>query len=95
MITGNNKAYLEGRTHLLTFTGKYKGPRDKIELALRNELPAWIGQSTATDDTHTAAPTFATTTLGLKTFLQGIYDAFNTGGNYFTITFIVFLLLAV
>lgn len=86
MITGNNKAYLEGRTHLLTFTGKYKGPRDKIELALRNELPAWIGQSTATDDTHTAAPTFATTTLGLKPFLQGIYDAFNTGGNYFTIT---------
>ena len=86
MFTGNNKAYLEGKTHLLTLTGDYKGPRDQIALTLRNELPAWIAQSTATDDTRPSGNAFATTTLGLAPFMQGIYDAFTVGGNYFSLT---------
>lgn len=84
-ITANNKAYLEGKTHIITFTGDFKGPRDNIKIALRNEFPQWIEQSTCNDDTNPAMPSFATTTLGLSSFLSGINQAFGTGGNYFTI----------
>ena len=86
MVTGNNKAYLDGKTHLLTLTGKFAGPRDQLTVSLPNELPAWIGHSTSRDDTNTAAAGFSTTTLGLKEFLDGIAAAFGTGGNYTTIT---------
>lgn len=86
MITGNNKAYLEGKTHLLTFTGKMEGPRDEITVTLANEFPAWIARSSATSDVNPSAPDFATTTLGLKEFLGGIASAFGNGGNYTTIS---------
>ena len=86
MVTGNNKMYLDGKTHLLTLTGKFVGPRDQLTISLPNELPAWIGQSSSRDDTNTAASGFSTTTLGLKEFLDGIAAAFGTGGNYTTLT---------
>ena len=86
MITGNNKMYLEGKTHLITLKGKFAGPRDQVSISLPNEMPAWIAQSTSRDDTNTAANGFSTTTLGLKEFLDGIASAFGTGGNYTTIT---------
>ncbi|MBQ0114850.1 MAG: hypothetical protein KBT10_03130 [Bacteroidales bacterium] len=86
MINGNNKAYLEGKTHLITITGDFKGSRDEVKIMLRNDFPQWIAQSTCTDDTSPSLPGFGTTTFGLQHFLRGIYDAFNTGGaNYFTI----------
>lgn len=85
MITGNNKAYLEGKTHLLTLTGKMNGPRDEVEISLPNTFPDWIERSTSTDDTQTSAEHFSTTTLGLKEFLSGIASAFGSGGNYTTI----------
>lgn len=85
MITGNNKAYLDGMTHIITLTGDYKGPKDNVKVSLRNEFPQWIEQSTCSDDTNTSSPSFSTTTLGLSSFLKGINQAFGTGNNYFTI----------
>lgn len=85
MVTGNNRAYLEGKTHLLTLTGKLTEPRDEVTISLANEFPAWIEQSTAMSDTNPSQPGFATTTLGLKEFLGGIASAFGQGGNYTTI----------
>lgn len=85
LITGNNKMYLDGKTHLLTLTGKLNGPRDQVTINLPNELPGWIVQSTSRDDTDTSAPGFSTTTLGLQEFLNGIASAFGSSGNYTTI----------
>lgn len=85
MKTANNKSYLDGMTHIITFTGDYKGPRDNITLSLPNEFPQWIEQSTCNDDTNPNSPQFATTTLGLSSFLRGIGQAFGSGNNYFTI----------
>ncbi len=84
MITANNKSYLEGKTHLITLTGDYKGPRDNIKLSLRNDMPSWIDESTCRDDINVASPTFPTTTLGLSSFLGGIAQAFGAGNSYFT-----------
>ncbi|MCQ2289061.1 MAG: hypothetical protein MJZ74_08180 [Muribaculaceae bacterium] len=84
MLTANNKSYLDGKTHIITFTGDYKGPRDNIKLSLRNDFPEWIEQSTCKDDTNVMAPTFSSTTLGLSSFLGGIQQAFGAGNNYFT-----------
>ncbi len=86
MFTANNKRYLDGKTHIITFTGKYKGPRDNIELSLRNEFPRWVEESTCNDDTSPSSPSFSTTTLGLSSFLGGINQAFGAGGNYFTLS---------
>ena len=86
LVTGNNKMYLDGKTHLLTLTGKMNGPRDQVTISLPNEMPAWIAQSTSRDDTNPAASGFSTTTLGLKEFLDGIASAFGAGGNYTTLT---------
>lgn len=85
MLTANNKAYLDGKTHIITFTGNYKGPRDNITLALRNEFPSWIEECTCSDDTNPSSPSFASTTLGLSSFLRGINQAFGTGNNYFSL----------
>ena len=85
MVTANNQAYLEGKTHIITLTGDYKGPRDNIKLSLRNEFPQWIEQSSSSNDTSASAPAFATTTLGLNSFLSGIYQAFGAGNSLFTI----------
>ena len=86
MVNGNNKMYLDGKTHLLTLTGKMNGPRDQVTISLPNEMPGWIAQSTSRDDTNPAASGFSTTTLGLKEFLDGIASAFGAGGNYTTLT---------
>lgn len=86
MVTGNNKMYLEGKTHLLTLTGKMSGPREEVSIILPNELPAWIERSTSRDDTRPGDADFSTTTLGLQEWLNGIASAFGTGGNYATIT---------
>ena len=86
MVTGNNKMYLDGKTHLLTLTGKMSGPRDEVSISLPNEMPGWIERSTSRDDTNPAAADFSTTTLGLQEWLNGIASAFGTGGNYTTLT---------
>ena len=85
MVTGNNRDYLAGKTHLLTLRGTFKGPRDRVRVALPNTFPQWVVEATSGDDSNPAAPRFATTTLGLERFLAGLYDAFNTGGDYFAI----------
>jgi len=85
MVTGNNKGYLEGMTHLLTLTGKLDNPRDEVVITLRNDRPAWFAQSSCSDDTSAGVRGFAGTTLGLDQLLGGIFDAFNSG-NYFTVT---------
>lgn len=85
MMTANNKQYLDGKTHIITVTGDYKGPRDNITIALRNEFPQWIEQSTCNDDTNPGSVSFGTTTLGLSSFLGGIGQAFGGQNNYFTI----------
>ena len=86
MVTGNNKMYLDGKTHLLTLTGKMSGPRDEVSISLPNEMPAWIERSTSRDDTNPSAADFSTTTLGLQEWLNGIASAFGTSGNYTTLT---------
>lgn len=87
MITGNNKMYLDGKTHLLTLTGKMSGPRDEVTISLPNELPAWIEQSSASSDNSPSLPSFSNTTLGLSSFLGGLQQAFGgNNGNYTTIS---------
>jgi len=88
VVTGNNKHYLEGMTHLLTLTGAVNNPRDEVSITLRNDRPSWFAASSCSDDTNPAASNFARTTLGLDQLLGGIFDAFNSG-NYFTINIMV------
>ncbi len=80
MFTANNKEYLDGMTHILTLVGDLKSPRDEVHIALRNELPDWVRQSSSASDTSTGG-SFATTTLGLEQLLGGMFDAMK-GGNY-------------
>ena len=80
MFTANNKEYLDGMTHILTLVGDLKSPRDEVHIALRNELPDWVRQSSSASDTS-AGGSFATTTLGLEQLLGGMFDAMK-GGNY-------------
>ena len=85
MMTANNKDYLEGMTHVLTLVGDLKSPRDEVHIALRNELPEWVRQSSSTSDTS-ASGSFATTTLGLEQLLGGMFDAMKGGSTLFDIT---------
>ncbi len=85
MFTANNKEYLEGMTHVLTLVGDLKSPRDEVRITLRNELPAWVRQSSSTSDTS-ATGSFATTTLGLEQLLGGMFDAMRGGDSLFDIT---------
>ena len=85
MVTANNKEYLEGMTHLLTLVGDLKSPRDEVHISLRNELPAWVSQSSSDNDTSTGG-SFSTTTLGLKQLLGGMFDAMRGGSNLFDVT---------
>ena len=85
MITANNKSYLEGKTHLFTFTGDVKSPRDEVRIALRNELPAWVRQCSSSIDTS-ADGSFSMTTLGLEQLLGGMFDAMKGGSNLFEVT---------
>ena len=85
MVTANNKEYLDGMTHVMTFTGDLKSPRDEIRIALRNELPSWVSLSSSTNDTSTGG-SFATTTLGLEQLMGGMFDAMKGGSSYFDVT---------
>ena len=85
MLTANNKEYLEGMTHVLTLVGDLKSPRDEVHISLRNELPAWVRQSSTESDTSTGG-SFASTTLGLEHLLRGMFDAMKGGSSYFDVT---------
>jgi hypothetical protein len=85
MFTANNKEYLEGMTHILTLLGDFKSPRDEVRISLRNELPAWVQQSSSSSDTSTSG-SFATTTLGLEQLLGGMFDAMKGGSTLFDVT---------
>ena len=85
MVTANNKEYLEGMTHVLTLVGDLKSPRDEVHISLRNELPAWVHQSSSTSDTS-AGGSFATTTLGLEQLLGGMFDAMRGGSSFFDVS---------
>ena len=85
MVTTNNKSYLEGMTHILTLVGDLKSPRDEVRISLRNELPAWVRQSSSASDTS-ADGSFATTTLGLEQLLGGMFDAMKGGDSFFELT---------
>ncbi len=85
MFTANNKEYLEGMTHILTLIGDLKSPRDEVRIALRNELPAWVRQSSSESDTS-AGGSFPTTTLGLEHLLGGMFDAMKGGSSFFDVT---------
>ena len=86
-ITGNTKAYLDGMTHVITFTGKMNTAKEEINVNLRNDFPAWIAQSTSDDDSSASIAGFANTTFGLERFLRGIYDAFSASqANYTSMT---------
>ena len=85
MFTANNKEYLEGMTHLLTLVGDQKSPRDEIHIALRNELPDWVRQSSSSNDAQPGG-SFSATTLGLDQLLGGMFDAMKGGSNFFDIT---------
>ncbi len=80
-ITNNNRAYLDGMTHLITAKGKFATSHDQLSITLPNQFPQWISESSSTTDIDPAAPGFATTTFGLERFLQGIYDAFSAGND--------------
>ena len=85
MVTANHKEYLEGMTHLFTLVGDLKSPRGEVRISLRNELPAWVRQSSSDNDTSTGG-SFSSTTLGLDQLLGGMFDAMRGGDNLFEIT---------
>jgi len=88
MVTANNKSYLEGKTHVLTLTAPFKGPRDDIQIRLPDSAPKWIAKSSANDDRSASVAGFSTSTLGLEHFLNGIRDAFAGSGesDYFQLS---------
>ena len=85
MVTAHNKEDLAGMTHILTLLGDLKSHSDDVHISLRNELPAWVSQSSATSDTSSGA-SFATTTLGLEQLLGGMFDAMKGGSSFFEVT---------
>ena len=85
MITANNKEDLAGMTHILTLLGDLKSHSDDVRISLRNELPAWVAQSSCTNDTSSGGA-FATTTLGLDQLLGGMFDAMKGGSSFFDVT---------
>ena len=80
-VTNNNRAYLDGMTHLITAKGKFNTSRDELSMTLANQFPEWIKESSSTSDIDPNAAGFSTTTFGLERFLQGIYDAFSAGND--------------
>ena len=80
-VTNNNRAYLDGMTHLITVKGKFNTSRDELSMTLANQFPEWIKESSSTSDIDPNAAGFSTTTFGLERFLQGIYDAFSAGND--------------
>lgn len=80
-VSGNNKSYLEGKSHIITVTGTPQVRRDELVIRLRNEFPAWIGESNAQIDTDASAADFGNTTFGIEPFLRGIYDAYAKQGD--------------
>ena len=80
-VSGNNKSYLEGKSHIITVTGTPQVRRDELVIRLRNEFPAWIGESNAQIDTDASAADFGSTTFGIEPFLRGIYDAYAKRGD--------------
>ena len=86
LIDPNSKEYIEGNTHLLTFKGQLKSPRDEVTIELRNDFPEWMSQCSANSDTDTGSANFASTTLGLEQWLQGMQAAFGQQGIYTTMT---------
>ncbi len=85
-VSGNNKSYLEGKTHIITISGMPEMRKDEVVIKIKNDFPQWISQSNATDDTNAGVPNFENTTFGIEPFLRGIYDAYaNVGDAYATI----------
>lgn len=84
--TPNNRADLEGMTHLITLNGKLATPTDEISISLPAELPAWVDLSTTADDTSAALPGFAQRTFGLRELLSGIANAYNRSGEVFNLS---------
>lgn len=80
-ITNNNRAYLDGMTHLITAKGKFNISHDELSITVNNQFPQWINESSTTSDINPSEPTFGTTTFGLNRFLQGIFDAFSAGND--------------
>lgn len=83
-VSSNMKNYIEGKTHIITFTGTPEVSHDRIVMKLKNEFPAWIEQSNSQDDCSSNAMGFATTTFGLTPFIRGIYDAYAGVGDAYT-----------
>ena len=77
-FNNNNREYLDGKTHLLTFKGKPAAARDELTVALRRTYPAWVAGASTADD---RVPD-ATTTFGLDQFLRGLYDGSGGDGIY-------------
>lgn len=83
-VSGNNKSYLEGKSHIITVTGTPQVRRDELVISLRNDFPAWIGESNAESDVDASAANFGSTTFGIEPFLRGIYDAYAKRGDAYT-----------
>lgn len=81
MVAGNMKSYLEGKTHIITFTASPEVSHDKVVVKILNAFPEWIEASDSRDDSDALAPRFANTTFGFAPFMRGIYDAYAKGGD--------------
>lgn len=80
----NMKSYIDGKTHIITFTGKPSVSHDKVTVKLMNAFPAWIDDSDSRDDSDGNAARFASTTFALSPFMRGIYDAYTNVGDSYT-----------
>ena len=85
MVDAHNKEDLAGMTHIMTLLGDLKSHSDDVRISLRNELPAWVAQSSCTSDTSSGG-SFSTTTLGLDQLLGGMFDAMKGGSSFFDVT---------
>lgn len=75
-ITPAEKKYVGTATHIFVLETKKVSNEQAVKIRLLNNLPAWVAQSSADDDTDTHAANFAHTTFGLRQLLQGIYNSY-------------------
>ena len=70
-----------GATHLITLESTEKPKNEKVSIRLNYQLPAWVGESSTTDDSNLSGDEFDSTTFGLEDMMRGIFAAYVPDGT--------------
>lgn len=69
---------LNGFTHVFSITTRDLKPRQEVELKLNPKLPAWVSESTTSNDTNPYDSTQKHQTFGFESLIKGITEAYDT-----------------